>query len=85
MLAGTAIPERFDNRLSLIDFNGVDDPRPDGFRRPSEEELAAFRDALRRLEIPVVRRYSVGAATHSACGMLVARRGDGTTASPPGS
>lgn len=58
-------------RINLIDVN---DPRPDGFRRATPEELGRFRDRLRTLGIPVVRRYSGGAATHAACGMLAARR-----------
>ncbi len=56
-------------RLNLIDVN---DARPDGYARATPEELAAFRDALRTLEVPVVRRYSGGAAKHAACGMLAA-------------
>ena len=56
-------------RLNLIDVN---DARPDGFRRATDEELSAFRDDLRTLGIPVVRRYSGGAAKHAACGMLAA-------------
>ena len=58
-------------RINLIDVN---DARPDGFRPPDERELGAFRDALRTLEVPVVRRYSGGAARHAACGMLAAVR-----------
>ena len=58
-------------RLNLIDVN---DARPGGYRRASAEELASFRDALRTLEVPVVRRYSGGAARHAACGMLAATR-----------
>jgi 23S rRNA (adenine2503-C2)-methyltransferase len=58
-------------RLNLIDVN---DPRPDGFVRASAGELATFRDRLRALGVPVVRRYSGGAATHAACGMLASRR-----------
>lgn len=54
-------------RLNLIDVN---DARPDGFQRASAEELSRFRDELRTLGIPVVRRYSGGAARHAACGML---------------
>ena len=54
-------------RLNLIDVN---DPRDGGFQRASEEELSRFRDELRTLGIPVVRRYSGGAAKHAACGML---------------
>ena len=56
-------------RLNLIDVN---DARPDGYRRATPAELASFRDALRALEVPVVRRYSGGAAKHAACGMLAA-------------
>jgi 23S rRNA (adenine2503-C2)-methyltransferase len=56
-------------RLNLIDVN---DARPDGYRRATETELSAFRDELRTLGVPVVRRYSGGAARHAACGMLAA-------------
>jgi len=58
-------------RLNLIDVN---DAREDGYARASESELAAFRDALRTLGVPVVRRYSGGAARHAACGMLAGVR-----------
>lgn len=61
-------------RLNLIDVN---DARPDGYQRASDAALSAFRDALRTLGIPVVRRYSGGAAKHAACGMLAARAADG--------
>ncbi len=69
-----ALREHFDGvplRMNLIDVN---DARPDGYRRSSERELAEFRDALRTLGVPVVRRYSGGAAKHAACGMLAAMR-----------
>jgi len=55
-------------RLNLIDVNGSD------YVRANEKELAAFRDELRTLGIPVVRRYSGGAAKHAACGMLAGQR-----------
>ena len=61
-------------RLNLIDVN---DARPDGYRRADASELAAFRDALRALEVPVVRRYSGGAAKHAACGMLASTTASG--------
>lgn len=61
-------------RLNLIDVN---DPRPDGFRRATQQELDSFRDELQKLGIPVVRRYSGGAATHAACGMLASVRSPG--------
>jgi 23S rRNA (adenine2503-C2)-methyltransferase len=57
-------------RLNLIDVN---DAREDGYVRATDDELARFRDGLRTLGIPVVRRYSGGAARHAACGMLQAR------------
>jgi 23S rRNA (adenine2503-C2)-methyltransferase len=69
-----ALRELFDGiplRINLIDVN---DARPDGYRRATEAELAAFRDALRTLGVPVVRRYSGGAAKHAACGMLASVR-----------
>ena len=65
-------------RLNLIDVN---DARPDGFRRATDEELSRFRDDLRTLGIPVVRRYSGGAARHAACGMLAAIRTEGANPS----
>jgi 23S rRNA (adenine2503-C2)-methyltransferase len=67
LLAGTPV------RLNLIDVN---DARPDGYRAPGDAERAAFRDRLRALEVPVVRRYSGGAARHAACGMLANARFD---------
>jgi 23S rRNA (adenine2503-C2)-methyltransferase len=62
-------------RLNLIDVNvDVETARPDGYRRADDGELSRFRDRLRTLGIPVVRRYSGGAAKHAACGMLAAMR-----------
>jgi 23S rRNA (adenine2503-C2)-methyltransferase len=72
-----ALRELFDGvslRLNLIDVN---DARPGGFQRATDGELARFRDALRTLGIPVVRRYSGGAAKHAACGMLSAMAVEG--------
>lgn len=69
-------------RINLIDVN---DARPDGFRRATAEELASFRDALRTLGVPVVRRYSGGAAKHAACGMLAASSRSSTVTSPTSS
>lgn len=54
-------------RLNLIDVN---DARADGYRRATDAELDSFRDELRTLGVPIVRRYSGGAARHAACGML---------------
>ncbi len=58
-------------RLNLIDVN---DARPDGYPRADPAELGAFRDRLRALGVPVVRRYSGGQSRDAACGMLAARR-----------
>ena len=57
-------------RLNLIDVN---DPRPDGFRRATDAELADFRARLKTLGVPVVRRYSGGVNAEAACGMLAGR------------
>jgi 23S rRNA (adenine2503-C2)-methyltransferase len=54
-------------RINLIDVNDAD-----GFRRATDLERSAFVDALQILEMPVVRRYSVGRASGAACGMLAA-------------
>lgn len=56
-------------RLNLIDVN-----TSQGFRRSTDAEREQFRDRLQALEVPIVRRYSVGRAENSACGMLAARR-----------
>lgn len=54
-------------KLDLIDVN---DPAGN-YLPPSEEELKAFRDALRRhLAAPVARRYSGGKDIGAACGLL---------------
>lgn len=58
-------------RFNLIDVN---DARADGFLRATSDELRDFRDRLKTLGVPIVRRYSGGAATHAACGMLASTR-----------
>ncbi len=68
-LAGLAA--RVPIRLNLIDVN---DLRPAGYRRASEEERARFMDGLRAIGVPFVRRFSVGCSRSSACGMLAATR-----------
>jgi 23S rRNA (adenine2503-C2)-methyltransferase len=55
-------------RVNLIDVNDAE-----GFRRATDDERGAFVDALQILEMPVVRRYSVGRASGAACGMLAAK------------
>ncbi|HVO30543.1 MAG TPA: RNA methyltransferase, partial [bacterium] len=57
--------------VNLIDVN---DARPDGYKRASDEARARFVDALQILKVPVVRRYSGGTNRHAACGMLAATR-----------
>jgi 23S rRNA (adenine2503-C2)-methyltransferase len=64
-------------RVNLIDVN---DARPDGFRRASDDERRAFVGHLQVLRAPVVRRYSGGAGRHAACGMLASTRWEGAPA-----
>lgn len=61
-------------RVNIIDVN---DARPDGFRRATDEERSQFIDALQILRMPIVRRYSGGRSRHAACGMLAATRWEG--------
>jgi 23S rRNA (adenine2503-C2)-methyltransferase len=65
-------------KLNLIDV--TDDTGQ--YRRATPEELAAFRNGLAALGVPVVRRYSGGADIAAACGTLAATRrgGDGVPA-----
>jgi 23S rRNA (adenine2503-C2)-methyltransferase len=58
-------------KLNLIDVNADES---DGFKRVDASELHAFRDRLRALGVPVVRRYSGGRERHAACGMLARTR-----------
>lgn len=58
-------------KLNLIDVN---DARPDGYQRADEDERKAFYHMLQELGVPIVRRYSVGSSSHSACGMLAGTR-----------
>lgn len=68
-------------RLNLIDVNDIGGG---AYRRATDEELAAFRDGLRTLGVPVVRRYSGGAAAEAACGMLLGRVSRSPDRGPPG-
>ena len=55
-------------KLNLIDVTD----ETGKYRRATPDELAAFRDALDALGVPVVRRYSGGAEIGAACGTLAA-------------
>jgi 23S rRNA (adenine2503-C2)-methyltransferase len=63
-------------KLNLIDVSD-DSGR---YRRATPDELAAFRDALDALGVPVVRRYSGGSDIGAACGTLAATRRGGNLA-----
>ena len=58
-------------KLNLIDVN---DARENGYQRADEGERKAFLRILQELHVPIVRRYSVGNQSHSACGMLAGKR-----------
>ena len=66
-------------KLNLIDVTD----ETGRYRRATPEELAAFRDALVALGVPVVRRYSGGAEIGAACGTLAATRRGGEGAIIP--
>jgi 23S rRNA (adenine2503-C2)-methyltransferase len=55
-------------RISLVEHNAFEGSP---FARPSDEEFAGFVDALSKLGVPVVRRYSGGGDIGAACGQLV--------------
>ena len=62
-----ALTEGLPVKIDLIDVNDSTGQ----FVPPSEEELNAFRDALRvHVGAPVSRRYSGGSDIQAACGML---------------
>jgi len=67
-------------KLNLIDVSD-DSGR---YRRATAEELAAFRDALDALGVPVVRRYSGGSDIAASCGTLAATRRGGESLSLAG-
>jgi 23S rRNA (adenine2503-C2)-methyltransferase len=63
-------------KLNLIDVSD----ETGRYRRATPDELAAFRDALDALGVPVVRRYSGGSDIGAACGTLAATRKGGALA-----
>ncbi len=65
------LSRRLPIRLNLIDVN---DLRPHGYRRATDEERERFLDGLAAARIPFVRRFSVGRGQRSACGMLAGER-----------
>lgn len=58
-------------KINLIDVN---DARADGYKRADDEERKRFGAYLQELNVPIVRRFSVGNSSNSACGMLAAIR-----------
>ncbi len=58
--------------IDLLDVNPTEARAPSGlhFAPPDDDELGRFRDALRTLGAPVIRRYSGGRNVEAACGML---------------
>ena len=66
-------------RLDLIDCNRVGPYEP-----PSDDERAAFRDALQRWlpGVPIARRYSGGQDVAGGCGMLAAHQEGGEVRTP---
>ena len=58
-------------KLNLIDVN---DARDGGYQPPDDAERKGFVALLQELHVPIVRRYSVGNKSHSACGMLAGRK-----------
>jgi 23S rRNA (adenine2503-C2)-methyltransferase len=67
-------------RLSLIEWNPVEGLP---YRPPTEEERGAFHDALARLGVPVVRRYSGGKDIGAACGQLATASTRRSKTAPP--
>ncbi|MBL8695741.1 MAG: 23S rRNA (adenine(2503)-C(2))-methyltransferase RlmN [Planctomycetes bacterium] len=53
--------------VNLIPYNSVRDTE---FRRPTEADVYAFRDTLRRHGVPATVRWSKGLAADAACGQL---------------
>lgn len=61
-------------KLDLIDVADASGT----YRPPTTPELAAFRDELQSLHVPIARRYSGGLEICAACGTLAATRQGGT-------
>jgi 23S rRNA (adenine2503-C2)-methyltransferase len=57
-----------DGNVNLIPFNYVE--TPEGFRRPSMERVAAFREALESAGRVTTQRMERGHAISAACGQL---------------
>jgi 23S rRNA (adenine2503-C2)-methyltransferase len=79
-----ALRALFGDAPGLIKLNIIDVNDGDGHFQPADAtELGRFRDHLRTLGVPVVRRYSGGKDKHAACGMLAAKALDGVASAPP--
>ncbi len=68
-------------KLNLIPFNEVPGWLP--YRAPSRERVAAIRDQLLALGLPVSIRYSRGAEARAACGQLAILSSDAAPSLPP--
>ena len=64
-----ALKATFDGVPWKLDLIDVTDPTGK-YLPPGQVELDAFRDKLRRLEVPIARRYSGGKDIDAACGTL---------------
>jgi 23S rRNA (adenine2503-C2)-methyltransferase len=72
-----ALVEGLKVKINLIDVSDESGDGVGGYRPPSPEELAAFREELAGRGIPVVRRYSGGNDIGAGCGTLSASRRGG--------
>lgn len=64
-----ALKQTFDGVPWKLDLIDVTDPTGK-YLPPEDAELQSFRDKLRRLEVPIARRYSGGKDIDAACGTL---------------
>jgi 23S rRNA (adenine2503-C2)-methyltransferase len=60
-------------KVNLIPFNPANFEFHSGYRRPSEERIAAFQEVLHRAQLTAMVRQSRGADISAACGQLVAK------------
>jgi 23S rRNA (adenine2503-C2)-methyltransferase len=67
-LAALLKAKRLPGNVNLIPFNYVETPQ--GFRRPSRESIARFREALEKTGRVTTQRMTRGHAISAACGQL---------------